>query len=75
MKSSKEDLDFKRLEERIFSECPACSIDVAVMEKQKIGSVVPLNIKWTDIGSWKSLWEYEKKNEQGNVVEGKGFFE
>ncbi|MEC7256173.1 MAG: hypothetical protein VXV76_06155, partial [Candidatus Thermoplasmatota archaeon] len=32
------------------------------MEKTKIGSVVPLNIEWTDIGSWKSLWEYEKKN-------------
>ena len=41
------------------------------MEKTKIGSVVPLNIKWTDIGSWKSLWEFEKKNEDGNVVEGK----
>tara|TARA_Y100000589_G_C27171179_1_gene636791 strand:+ start:663 stop:2099 length:1437 start_codon:yes stop_codon:yes gene_type:complete len=70
---SKEDLDFKRIEEKVFSECPSCSIDVAVMEKTKIGSVVPLNIKWTDIGSWKSLWEYEKKNEQGNVVEGSVF--
>jgi len=46
---------------------------VAVMEKTKIGSVVPLNINWTDIGSWKSLWEYEKKNKEGNVVEGKVF--
>ena len=70
---SKEDLDFKRIEEKVFSECPSCSIDVAVMEKTKIGSVVPLNIKWTDIGSWKSLWEYEKKNEQGNIVEGSVF--
>ena len=29
--------------------------------KTKIGSVVPLNIKWTDIGNWKSLWEYKRK--------------
>ena len=71
--SIKEDLDFKRIDEKIFSDCPSCSIDVAVMEKTKIGSVVPLNIKWTDIGNWKSLWEYNKKNKQGNVVEGKVF--
>ena len=69
----KEDLDFKRIEEKVFSDCPSLSIDVAVMENTKIGSVVPLNIKWTDIGSWKSLWEYEKKNEQGNFIEGKVF--
>ncbi len=73
LESSKEDLDFKRIEEAVFSDCPSCSVDVAVMEKTKIGSVVPLNINWTDIGSWKSLWEYEKKNEQGNVIEGKVF--
>ncbi len=71
--SSREDLDFKRIEEKNFFNCPSYSIDVAVMEKTKIGSVVPLNIEWTDIGSWKSLWEYEKKNEKGNVVEGKVF--
>ena len=70
---SNEDLDFKRIEDKVFLECPSYSIDVAVMEKTKIGSVVPLNIKWTDIGNWKSLWEYKKKNEQGNVVEGRVF--
>ncbi len=73
MEYSKEDLDFKRIDHKVFLDCPSYSIDVAVMEKTKIGSVVPLNIKWTDIGSWKSLWEYEKKNEQGNVIEGRVF--
>ena len=70
---SQEDLDFTRIKEKEFLDCPSCSIDVAVMEKTNIGSVVPLNIDWTDIGSWKSLWDYEKKNEEGNVVEGKVF--
>ena len=73
LESSKEDLDFKRIEDKVFLDCPSYSIDVAVMEKTRIGSVVPLNIKWTDIGNWKSLWEYEKKNEQGNVIQGKVF--
>ena len=67
---NKKDLDFMRIDEASFSKCPSISIDIAVMEKTNIGSVVPLNTKWTDIGNWKSLWEYERKNEDGNVVEG-----
>ena len=62
---------FKRIDKKVFIDCPSCSIDVAVMEKTKIGSVVPLNIKWSDIGNWKSLWEYETKNKEGNVIEGR----
>ncbi len=75
LKFSQDDLDFKRIKEDIFSNCPNCSIDVAVMEKTNIGSVVPLNIKWTDIGSWKSLWEYETKDQDGNFIEGKVFLD
>ena len=48
-------------------------IDIAVMEKTKIGTVVPLNVNWTDIGNWKSLWEYETKNGEGNYIQGKVF--
>ena len=65
------DLDFIRLNEREFSKCPSVSIDVAVMEKTKNGSVVPLDAGWSDIGSLKSLWEYEEKNDQGNLIQGK----
>ena len=43
------------------------------MKKTKIVSVISLNIKWKDIGSWKSLWEYDKENEQFNAIEGKDF--
>jgi len=64
------DLDFIRVNENEFSKCPSVSIDVAVMEKTKIGSVVPLDAKWSDIGSLKSLWEYEEKNDQGNLIQG-----
>ena len=65
------DLDFNRIDKNIFSTCPSISIDVAVMENTNIASVVPLNTNWTDIGNWKSLWECEEKNEDGNVTEGK----
>lgn len=69
--SMQDDLDFKRIDKKVFTDCPSCSVDVAVMEKTQIGSVVPLNIKWSDIGNWKSLWEYETKNKEGNVIEGR----
>ena len=69
--SIEDDLDFKRIDKKVFTSCPSCSIDVAVMEKTTIGSVVPLNIKWSDIGDWKSLWEYETKDKEGNVTEGR----
>tara|TARA_B100000242_G_scaffold294339_2_gene276522 strand:- start:2365 stop:3804 length:1440 start_codon:yes stop_codon:yes gene_type:complete len=71
MEAFTRDLDFKRIDKDSFSECPSISIDVAVMENTKIGSVVPLNSMWTDIGNWKSLWEYETKNQDGNVLNGK----
>ena len=64
------DLDFSRLNEETFASCPSVSIDVAVMEKTKIGAVVPLDACWSDIGSLKSLWEYEDKNAQGNLIQG-----
>ena len=45
------DLDFQRLKKEAFKKCPNISIDVAVMEKTNIGTVLPLEAKWTDIGS------------------------
>tara|TARA_B100000965_G_C19592608_1_gene758616 strand:+ start:239 stop:1681 length:1443 start_codon:yes stop_codon:yes gene_type:complete len=65
------DLDFQRLDKDAFKNCPNVSIDVAVMEKTKEGMVLPLNVDWSDVGSWKSLWEISKKNEDGNVIIGK----
>jgi len=65
------DLDFLRLEEESFKKCPKVSIDVAVMEKTKLGTVLPLNVGWSDIGSWKSLWDISKKNNQGNYIHGR----
>ncbi len=56
-----EDLDFLRLETESFKKCPKISIDIAVMEKTNLGIVLPLNVGWNDIGSWKSLWDISKK--------------
>ena len=64
------DLDFLRVNKEIFSECPSESVDYAVMEKTADAVVVPMDAGWSDIGSWKSLWDVSKKDMSGNVVNG-----
>ena len=64
------DLDFQRLNQDFFKTCKNISIDNAVFEKTKLGIVIPLNAGWSDIGSWDSVWQNDKKNEDGNVLIG-----
>ena len=71
IKNSKKDLDFQRLDEKFMENCPSISIDIAIMEKTKLGSVVPLDAQWSDIGTWNSLWESQKKDHEGNLSKGK----
>ncbi len=71
LKESKKDLAFTRLSYESFSKCPNISIDNAVMEKTESAVVLPLDVGWSDVGSWKSIWEIEKKDENNNVSQGK----
>jgi len=64
------DLDFVRLDEASFAACPADSIDYAVMEKTDAAAVVPVDIGWSDVGSWATLWEVGEKDASGNVLRG-----
>jgi mannose-1-phosphate guanylyltransferase/mannose-6-phosphate isomerase len=75
--SGSEDHDFKRLDRKAFSACPADSIDYAVMENLPIpggspigGKMVPLNAGWCDLGSWDAVWQIGTKDEEGNNVSG-----
>ena len=71
IKKSKSDLDFQRLDKKSFKKCPNISIDIAVMEKTSKGIVIPLDAQWSDIGSWKSVWELSEKDKNLNYKEGK----
>tara|TARA_A100001011_G_scaffold165279_1_gene173947 strand:+ start:5155 stop:6591 length:1437 start_codon:yes stop_codon:yes gene_type:complete len=65
------DLDFQRLEKDSFEKCNNISIDIAVMEKTSKGIVIPLDVGWSDIGSWEAVWETSKKDPNGNFTDGK----
>jgi len=67
---SDRDLDFLRLQPDAFTACPSDSIDYAVMEKTSLAAVVPVEMGWSDIGSWSALWETGARDGSGNVMLG-----
>lgn len=73
LENSYQDLDFCRLDEKSFSECPSDSIDYAVMERTNLAAVVPVDMGWNDIGSWAALWEVQTRDGNGNSLRGDVF--
>lgn len=64
------DRDFVRFHAGALMDCPSDSIDYAVMEKTDKAVVVPLEAKWSDVGSWDALWSIKEKDSSNNVTEG-----
>jgi len=50
-----------------FAQMPSQSIDYAVMEKSTNIAAIPLNLSWSDVGSWDSLYEVLQKDGNQNV--------
>jgi mannose-1-phosphate guanylyltransferase/mannose-6-phosphate isomerase len=67
--SMSSDLDFQR-PGAAFAQSPAESIDYAVMEKTARSLVIPIDVGWSDVGSWKALWEVSQRDAHGNHVRG-----
>jgi mannose-1-phosphate guanylyltransferase/mannose-6-phosphate isomerase len=53
-----------------YDRLPDISIDYAVMEKTTRGVVLPSDFGWSDIGSWKSLYDFLPKDANLNVIDG-----
>tara|TARA_R110000772_G_scaffold268725_1_gene398193 strand:- start:2961 stop:4367 length:1407 start_codon:yes stop_codon:yes gene_type:complete len=68
--STKNDLDFIRVDKAAFEACPDESIDYAVMEKTADAVVIPMDCGWSDVGSWSALWEVSDKDNNGNAFKG-----
>jgi len=55
---------------KAYAQLPNISIDYAIMEKTDRAAVLPSDFGWSDIGSWKSLYNFIPKDTNGNVVDG-----
>jgi len=70
-----DDLGFIRLDAQAFAAAPSISIDYAVMERTGLAAVVPIDVGWSDVGSFSSLWELSARDEDGNAVRGDALLE
>ncbi|HVB83460.1 MAG TPA: mannose-1-phosphate guanylyltransferase/mannose-6-phosphate isomerase [Rhodanobacteraceae bacterium] len=67
---ARRDVDFLRLDKEAFGACRADSIDYAVMEKTTHAAVLPVNLGWSDVGSWSALWAVAPRDAAGNAHRG-----
>ncbi len=58
----------KQTIQRIYPLLTKISIDNGIMEKTKDVYVIPSNFGWTDLGTWGSLYEQVKKDNQDNAI-------
>ena len=68
--AARSDDDFVRLDKAAFADCPADSIDYAVMEHTERAAVVPVTMGWSDLGSWDALWESAARDADKNALVG-----
>jgi mannose-1-phosphate guanylyltransferase / mannose-6-phosphate isomerase len=70
VRDGQEDLAFFRLSAEPFGEAPSLSIDHAVMEHTSHAAVVPVDMAWSDVGSWPALRDIATADGDGNVLQG-----
>lgn len=54
----------------VFAEIAAESVDYAVMENTRRAALVPVDMGWSDIGTWAAMREAREAGEGGNIVRG-----
>lgn len=79
LSGARRDGDFLRVDAAKFRACPSDSIDYAVMEKLTReestvrAEVLPLDVGWSDLGSWSAFSEVRPSDDKGNVTVGDVF--
>lgn len=53
-----------------WADMPSISLDYAVMEKASNVAAVPMDVSWSDVGSWDSWYSLQKPDANGNVLAG-----
>ena len=53
-----------------FAAAPSAPVDRAVLEKSDRVAVMPVEMGWSDVGSWEALWELGPRDAAGNVLTG-----
>jgi mannose-1-phosphate guanylyltransferase / mannose-6-phosphate isomerase len=67
-KNSKILYDFTQREDIDYNNLPSISVDYGILENAKNLEVIPLDISWVDLGSFDSIFEAFKKDENNNLA-------
>ena len=59
-----------KIDYSIYENLPSISIDYAIIEKTSRLVMKELTSDWKDVGSWQSLYEVKRKDNEGNVLDG-----
>ncbi len=51
-----------------YTEMPKLPVDIGIMEKAEKRVVIPVDYGWSDVGSWKALYDISQKDENNNVL-------
>ncbi|TVR80645.1 MAG: mannose-1-phosphate guanylyltransferase [Saprospirales bacterium] len=51
----------------VYSKLPSISVDYAILEKADNVFTCPSNPGWSDLGSWKTIFDISEADDQGNV--------
>jgi mannose-1-phosphate guanylyltransferase / mannose-6-phosphate isomerase len=70
LEKARRDLDFLRLDAASFAQAENTSVDYGVMEHTDRAAVIPVDMGWSDVGTWDALWQVSEKDAAGNVRHG-----
>lgn len=62
--------DYERILDEIWEQMPRISLDYAVMEGAEDMAVIPVDIGWSDVGSWDALFDVLNLDDAGNGFKG-----
>jgi mannose-1-phosphate guanylyltransferase/mannose-6-phosphate isomerase len=61
---------FIRPAKAAFESAPNISIDYGIMENTERAYVVPVDMAWSDVGSWSAVWQLADKDPDNNAFKG-----
>ncbi len=61
---------FGAAKKRVWSKIKTETIDIGIMEKSQCVAVLPIDVGWSDVGSWATLLDLLPSNKESNVVVG-----
>lgn len=57
--------------EEVYESLPSISLDHGIMEKAANVAIVPVDMGWSDVGTWSALYDLMTPDERGNVFLGR----